>query len=151
MNIHTYLRANNIQLVDTDNKYWENNVANYEKYGQLHADVLEKLRNWNFKPADIMRLAPQQNPSLLGITPTTNTELTPFDEGFRAQPSKPKVVKARWTDAEIEDLAGFIKDNAPIAITAVAEQFNRTPNSVYAVAIKNGAVTRKGTFVGFTN
>ena len=148
MNIHTYLRANNIQLVDTDNKYWANNVANYEKYGQLHSEVLEKLRTWNFKPADILRLAPQQNPSLLG-TATSNTTLTPFDEGFIAQPSKPAIKKARWTSQEVAELVEFIKDNSPISISAVAEQFNRTPNSVYAVAIKEGAVTRKGQFIGF--
>lgn len=131
MDINTYLRYNNIALIDPEQDYHASCIAQYAKKGYLSSNQLDHLRGWGHSPEAIERL----------VGGSVNRHST------MKTPEVPSVNRGKWTPSEIEELLTLTTTGTPVTLEHLAEKLNRTPHAITATlykkaecAIKKGKV-----------
>lgn len=124
MNVHTYLRYNNIALVDPEVPFHSSCIKQFNEKGYLSSKQLEHLRSWSHSPEAITRLT-------AGIEEQYNTVAVP-------EVTIPAVKQSRWDAAELEMLFTMIASaKGTPTVAELATKLNRSESAVQGTLYKH--------------
>lgn len=134
MNVTTYLRYNNIALIDPQVDFHSSCIAQFEAKGYLSSKQLDHLRSWNHSTSAIARLtanAPEVEETPTAVEPVVST-----------------VSKGKWSDTDLINLFDTIAASPTTTLEDLAEKLNRTTTAVRGALYKNSdCVIRKNVVV----
>ena len=130
MDVHTYLKYNNVALVDPTVSFHASCIKQFNEKGYLSAKQLEHLRGWNHSSEAIMRLTAGLEESHSSVEAPTV--------------SAPVVKKTRWSNEELDELFNMvISSNSKLTLDELATEFSRTPSAIQATLYKHSDCTIK--------
>lgn len=139
MDINTYLRYNNVALIDPTNDFQASCIKQYNTQGFLSHKQLSSLREWAHSTEAINRLVAQ--------LPTQETTAT-----VEPEPVVTQTVSGRkmWTPVEIETLCSSV-EKGTTSLETLAKAFNCTPLSAQNILRKNSSTctVKKGVVIQF--
>jgi hypothetical protein len=126
MNINTYLKYNNIALIDPELDFQANCIEQYERKGFLTPKQLNSLRTWAHSPERIAKLIHIEQPVAI-------------------IPDEPK--RKRLSTVEVVAILNAIKQNSTLADLHSALP-TRSLATIQSTVSRFGGYTRKGQIVG---
>jgi len=141
--INTYLKYNNVALLDPTQPYHASCIKQYKEKGYLSNKQLAQLRSWCHSADAIQRLTSTEEEEAPEVESSTNYS-TPFDESDAAPVSK-SPSRPRWTDEDDNTLFELLKQQ-PSKENLLAVFPNRSLYSIQQRAYKLGGYYRKGIF-----
>lgn len=133
MNVQTYLKYNNIALVDPQVAFHSSCIAQFNEKGYLSSKQLEHLRSWSHSQEAIARLTADigscHTPVVTVPTPAIN--------------------KGRWSKDELTALFDTVTSSPEkLTLAELAGKFNRTEAAVQGTLYKHGeCAVKKGKVV----